>query len=50
MIAQITVYPSRRYLIELVASLATAWVIIGLVVRVISNRFVRRVVSWGAWI
>ena len=49
-IAQITVYPSRRYLIELVASLAMAWVVIGLVVRVINNRFVRRVVSWGAWI
>ena len=49
-IAQITPYPSRRYLVELVATIATALLLIGLVTRLIRNRFLRRIVSWAAWI
>lgn len=49
-IAQISQFPSRRYIVELGATIGTAWVLIGLVTRLIRNRFVRRTVSWGAWI
>jgi small-conductance mechanosensitive channel len=50
LIAQVSVFPSRRYIVALVATIATAWVLIGLVTRLIRNRFLRRIVSWGAWI
>ncbi len=49
-IAQFTPFPSRRYLVELAATIATAWVLIGLFVGVIRNRFLRRLVRWAAWI
>ncbi|MFZ1470104.1 MAG: mechanosensitive ion channel domain-containing protein [Paracoccaceae bacterium] len=49
-ISQISPYPSRRYIVELVATIATALVLIGLVTRLIRNRFLRRIVSWAAWI
>ena len=49
-IAQISPYPSRRYIVELGATIATALVLIGLVTRLIRNRFLRRIISWGAWI
>ena len=49
-ISEISPYPSRRYLVELVATIATALVLIGLVTRVIRNRFLRRMVSWAGWI
>ena len=48
-IAQMSPFPSRRYLVELVATIATAWVFIGLGSRVIRNPFLRRIVTWGAW-
>ena len=48
-IAQITPFPSRRYLVELVATIATAWVVIGLVTRIIRNRFLRQLVTWLGW-
>ncbi len=47
---QLSIYPSRRYLIVLAATIATAWVLIGLVARLIRNRFLRRMASWGGWI
>ncbi|MFV0301977.1 MAG: mechanosensitive ion channel family protein [Paracoccus sp. (in: a-proteobacteria)] len=43
-------WPSRSQLIALAAAVTTAWLFIGLLVRVISNRFLRRIVTWGAWI
>lgn len=43
-------WPSRSYLIGLAATLATAWVLIGFAARLVRNRFLRRVVSWGLWI
>ncbi|MEZ5798522.1 MAG: mechanosensitive ion channel [Paracoccaceae bacterium] len=49
-IAQISAFPSRRYLVELAATIGTAWFLIGLMTRLIRNRFLRRIVSWGAWI
>jgi small-conductance mechanosensitive channel len=45
-----TPFPSRRYLVVLWATIATAWVIIGVVSRLIRNPLMRRVVRWLAWI
>lgn len=49
-IAQVSPFPSRRYLIGIVATIATAILIVGLATRVIRNPALRRVVTWGAWI
>ena len=43
-------WPSRSYLIGLAATLATAWLILGFAARLVRNRFLRRVVTWGLWI
>lgn len=43
-------WPSRSALIALAASIATAWLVIFFVARLIANRLLRRIVSWGAWI
>ncbi|MGR3720027.1 MAG: mechanosensitive ion channel family protein, partial [Paracoccus sp. (in: a-proteobacteria)] len=43
-------WPSRSQLIALAATIATAWVAIFFLARVIRNRFLRRIVSWAAWI
>jgi small-conductance mechanosensitive channel len=48
-IAQITPFPSRRYVLTIAATLATAWFVVGLAGRAIRNRFLRRLVTWGAW-
>lgn len=45
-----TPFPSRRYIVVLWATIATAWVIIGLVTRLISNPLMRRFVTWLGWI
>ena len=49
-IAQITPFPSRRYLILVVATLATALLVVSFATRAIRNPLLRRLVSWGAWI
>ena len=43
--------PSRRYLIVLAATIATAWLGIRLAAQLVRNRFLRQVVIWGlsAW-
>ena len=43
-------WPSRSQLIALAAAIATGWVAIFFVARVIRNAFLRRLVTWGAWI
>lgn len=43
-------WPSRSALIALAASIATAWLAIFFVARLIANRFLRRIASWAAWI
>jgi small-conductance mechanosensitive channel len=43
-------WPSRSYIIGLVANLATAWLAIVFTTRLIANNFVRAVVRYGAWI
>jgi small-conductance mechanosensitive channel len=49
-LTQITFFPSRRYLVTLFATLATAWLFVGLAARLIANRLLRRIVTWGMWI
>ena len=43
-------WPSRSQVIALAATIATAWVAIFFLARIISNRFLRRIVSWAAWV
>ena len=49
-VMQAVTWPSRSYLIGLAGTLALAWLAIGLATRLVRNRFLRRVVSWGLWI
>ncbi len=42
-------WPSRSYLIGVVATLATAWMFIAITTRLIRNAAMRTVVRWGAW-
>lgn len=43
-------WPSRSYLIGLAATLAAVWVGIAFAARLVRNRFMRRLVTWGLWI
>jgi len=43
-------WPSRSYLIGLIATIATAMLIASYVSRVVQNSFLRRTVRWGLWI
>ena len=45
-------FPSRSYLLELAATIATAWLLVSLVARLIRNPILRRVVTWalGLWV
>lgn len=45
-----TPFPSRRYLVVIWATIATAWVVIGLISRLIRNPLMRRAVRWVGWI
>ncbi len=42
-------WPSRSYLIAILAKIVTAWVAVELVVQLIRNRAVRRLSRWGLW-
>ncbi len=48
--AQLYTFPSRRYILVLVATIATALLLAGFASRLIRNRLIRRVVRWGLWI
>ncbi|MCA8867301.1 MAG: mechanosensitive ion channel [Rhodobacteraceae bacterium] len=50
LISQLTNFPSRRYLISLVAELATAWLVVSIGTRMLKNRSFRRMLRWAAWI
>ncbi|SIO50456.1 Mechanosensitive ion channel [Rhodovulum sp. ES.010] len=43
-------WPSRSYLIGIAATLATAWLGVGLAARLVRNVVLRRMVSWALWI
>ena len=42
-------WPSRSYLLGILANLSTAWLIVVLVVRLVSNSFLRAILRYGAW-
>ena len=48
-IMQEVTWPSRSYLIGIVASLALAWLVIAIVTRLIANGFLRSVVRYTGW-
>lgn len=48
--AQIFVFPSWRNVLELVATIATAMLLVSLAARMIRNSALRRFVTWGLWI
>jgi len=43
-------WPSRSYLLSIIANLATAWLLIAFVTRLIQNTLLRGIVRYGAWI
>ncbi|MDO5756341.1 MAG: mechanosensitive ion channel [Rhodobacterales bacterium] len=49
-VMQEATWPSRSYLIGIVVSLATAWLVIAFVTRLIANGFARHVVRYASWI
>ncbi|MBV1902624.1 MAG: mechanosensitive ion channel [Marinosulfonomonas sp.] len=48
--AQMFIFPSRRYLLSLIATIATALLLAGFASRLVRNRFLRRIVRWTLWI
>lgn len=49
-IMQEVTWPSRSYLVGLFATITTAWLLVGLIGRLIRNPFLRRFVTWAAWV
>lgn len=49
LVMQQVTWPSRSYLIGVTAKLATAWLIIALLSRLVANRSLRRVFAWSLW-
>ncbi|MEZ5910843.1 MAG: mechanosensitive ion channel [Paracoccaceae bacterium] len=45
--SSIYTFPSRRYLVTLAATIASAWFLIRVAAQIIKNRFLRRLVVWG---
>ncbi len=43
-------WPSRTYILHIIANLALAWVIVAFATRLIGNGFLREIVRYGAWI
>lgn len=42
-------WPSRSYILGIIASLATAWLFVALLTRLIRSPFLRKAVRYGAW-
>ncbi len=43
-------FPSRTYLLAIAGTISLTWLLIVFAARFIHNNFLRRVVTWGAWI
>jgi len=43
-------FPSRSYLLSIVGAIGIAWLVVVVFARFIHNTFLRRIVTWGAWI
>ena len=48
--AEITPFPSRRFLLELVGTISVAYLLVGFAARLVRNPLMRKIVSWGVWI
>lgn len=48
--AQLYIFPSRRYILVLIATIATALLVAGFASRLVHNQPLRRIVRWGLWI
>ncbi len=43
-------WPSRSYLLRILANLSTAWLLIALIARLVHNSFLRSMLRYGAWV
>ncbi len=50
LVMQQVTWPSRSYIIGVLATLATAWLGIALVARLVRNRTIRRLFRWSMWV
>ncbi|TMV07128.1 mechanosensitive ion channel [Ruegeria sediminis] len=50
LVMQQVTWPSRSYIIGIVATLATAWLVIALVARLVHNRTLRKIFKWSMWV
>jgi len=48
--AEIQTFPSWRNILTLVATIATALLLVGIATRLVKNTLLRRIVTWGLWI
>ncbi|MGR3515149.1 MAG: mechanosensitive ion channel family protein [Paracoccaceae bacterium] len=48
--AEVTPFPSRRFLLELAGTITIAILLVGFAVRLVKNKFLQTVVSWTLWI
>ena len=46
-VSTVSIFPSRRFILVLVATIATAWLAVSLAARLVRNPFLRQVVTWG---
>ncbi|MEM6499096.1 MAG: mechanosensitive ion channel domain-containing protein [Pseudomonadota bacterium] len=44
-----TTWPSRSYLVNIAANLATAWLVVAVTTRLIRSKLLRKLVRYGAW-
>ena len=49
-VAEITPFPSRRILLELVGTVSLAFLLVGFATRLVRNPLLRKIVTWGLWI
>ncbi|WP_413720774.1 mechanosensitive ion channel family protein [Silicimonas sp. MF1-12-2] len=50
LMAEITPFISRRFLLELVGTIALAVLLVGFAARLVRNQLLRRIVTWSLWI
>lgn len=48
--AEVTPFVSRRFLLELVGTITVAILLVGFAVRLVQNNFLRQIVTWFLWI
>ncbi|WP_328799708.1 mechanosensitive ion channel family protein [Sedimentimonas flavescens] len=49
-LSELSPFYSRRFIVVLAATLVTAWLVVGMLARLIHNDLLRRIVTWGVWI